>query len=204
MLLARSFMDSIQDAELNDMLASVMLRKAARSCRSWRESGLAATVSVNLSLHTLRNLTLADQLVGIMDEQGLEPGHMILEVTESAAATPQSLENLSRLRMRGFGLSIDDFGTGYSSMERMTLIAFTELKIEGTFVRNGLIQESSRVMLESSLEVARRLKITSVAEGVERQAEWDLLCTLGCDLAQGFLIARPMGDVDFLEWMRST
>jgi EAL domain-containing protein (putative c-di-GMP-specific phosphodiesterase class I) len=87
-------------------------------------------------------------------------------------------------------------------MQRMTRIAFTELKIDRAFVKNALRQKSSLAMLESSLEMARKLQITAVAEGVEQQAEWDLLCALECDLAQGFLIAHPMGDLDFLEWLR--
>jgi EAL domain-containing protein (putative c-di-GMP-specific phosphodiesterase class I)/CheY-like chemotaxis protein len=201
LLTAASFIDAIEDAELHEMLTTVMLRKAAQSCRSWRPAGVA-TVSVNLSPHAMKNLALADEFVAIVEEHGLEPAQVILEVTESAAASPRSLENLLRLRMKGFGLSIDDYGTGYSSMQRMTRIAFTELKIDRAFVKNALRQKSSLAMLESSLEMARKLQITAVAEGVEKQAEWDLLCTLGCDLAQGFLIAHPMGELDFLEWLR--
>jgi EAL domain-containing protein (putative c-di-GMP-specific phosphodiesterase class I) len=117
-----------------------------------------------------------------------------LEVTESAVTieTGKTLENLSRLRMNGFGLSIDDYGTGYSSMQQLTRIAFTELKIDQSFIRNAAKQESSRIILESSLLMAKKLGITAVAEGVETQSEWDLLLGLGCDLAQGCLIARPM------------
>jgi len=201
LLTATSFMSAIEDGELSKMLSTMMLRKAAQSCRSWRPAGVT-TVSVNLSPQALKNLTLADEFVGIVEEHGLEPAQMILEVTESAAATSRSLENLLRLRMKGFGLSIDDYGTGYSSMQRMTRIAFTELKIDRVFVKNALRQKSSKAMLESSLEMARKLQIPAVAEGVEKQAEWDLLRTLGCDLAQGFLIAHPLGELDFLEWLR--
>jgi EAL domain-containing protein (putative c-di-GMP-specific phosphodiesterase class I)/FixJ family two-component response regulator len=202
LLLAGCFLDSIQDAELSEAFASMMLGKAARSCRLWKALGIGGTVAVNLSLDTLRNLALADQLMAIVGEQGIEPKQMILEVTESAASTPQSLENLSRLRMKGFGLSIDDYGTGYSSMERLTRIAFTELKIDRSFVKNALSQESSRAILESSLEMAHKLKIGAVAEGVESQAEWDLLRDLGCEFAQGYLIAHPMSEMGYVEWLR--
>jgi EAL domain-containing protein (putative c-di-GMP-specific phosphodiesterase class I) len=202
LLLAGTFMDSIQGTELNEKFAIAMLRTAARSCRSWKAVGMPGTIAVNLSLDALKNLTLADRLVAIMSEHGLEAKQMTLEVTESAAATPQSLENLSRLRMKGFRLSIDDYGTGYSTMERLTRIAFTELKIDRRFVRHALVQESSKAMLESSLEMARKLHITAVAEGVETQPEWDMLCTLGCEFAQGYLIARPMAEAVYLEWLR--
>ena len=137
--------------------------------------------------------------------QQIDPQHVILEVTESAAASHvgSALENLSRLRMKGFGLSIDDFGTGYSSMQQLSRIAFSELKIDQTFVRNASRQESSKVILESSLDMARRLSIVAVAEGVETQPEWELLRDLHCDLAQGYFVARPMDAGAFYGWVKN-
>jgi EAL domain-containing protein (putative c-di-GMP-specific phosphodiesterase class I) len=130
---------------------------------------------------------------------------MCLEITESAATTDvgAALENLTRLRMRGFGLSIDDYGTGYSSMQQLTRIPFTELKIDRTFVMNALTQESAKVILKSSLQLARDLNIVAVAEGVETHAQWDLLAELGCDLAQGYFIAKPMNAIAYMEWLRN-
>ena len=99
-------------------------------------------------------------------------------------------------------MSIDDYGTGYSSMQQLTRIAFTELKIDQSFVTDATRQESARVILESSLDMAKKLGITSVAEGVETQADWNLLRQLGCGLAQGYFIARPMQAGDYLNWVR--
>src|ERR1700733_15857610 len=104
---------------------------------------------------------------------------------------PRALENLARLRMRGFRLSIDDYGTGYSSMQQLTRIAFTELKIDQSFVMSAVDDHSCRVILESSIEMARKLKLRSVAEGAETRAHWDLLQRLGCDVGQGYFVARP-------------
>jgi EAL domain-containing protein (putative c-di-GMP-specific phosphodiesterase class I) len=126
-------------------------------------------------------------------------------VTESAATSDlgRALENLSRLRMKGFGLSIDDYGTGYSSMERLTRMPFTELKIDQTFVKHAATHPSSRAVLESSLEMALKLGIVAVAEGVESRSEWELLRTLECPLAQGYFLARPMDSSEFLAWART-
>ena len=118
-----------------------------------------------------------------------------------AANLGRALENLSRLRMKGFGLSIDDYGTGYSSMQQLSRIAFTELKIDQAFVRNAADQEPSRAMLESSLEMAGKLRIAAVAEGVESREEWELLRDLGCDFAQGYYVAKPMESGAFLGWL---
>ncbi len=161
-------------------------------------------MSVNLSVKSLGDIKVADRVTELVRSQDLEPLHMVLEVTESAATTdvPKALENLARLRMKGFGLSIDDYGTGYSSMQQLTRIAFTELKVDQSFVANAAKENSARVILESSLEMAKKLNITSVAEGVETQGDWNLLRELGCNLAQGYLISRPMEAGAFPSWVR--
>jgi EAL domain-containing protein (putative c-di-GMP-specific phosphodiesterase class I)/CheY-like chemotaxis protein len=200
----KAFVQVLEKAGQIDALTDVILRKAAMCCRIWLDDGLDATVSVNLSLDSLNDVKLADRMMRIVQAEGLLPRNMVFEVTESAAATNlgNALENLSRLRMKGFGLAIDDYGTGYSSMQQLTRVAFTELKIDQSFVRNAATQPSSRAMLESSLEMAAKLQISAVAEGLETQAHWDLLRDLGCTLGQGYFIARPMSADDFLRWVR--
>ena len=199
-----AFIQRLEDNGLIDELTWVMLEKAAAFCNTWRASGVDVTVSVNLSFKSLGDVRIADRVTELVRGQHLEPRHMVLEVTESAASTDvgKALENLARLRMKGFGLSIDDYGTGYSSMQQLTRIAFTELKIDQSFVMNAAQQNSARVILQSSLEMAKKLNITSVAEGVETRAAYHLLCQLGCDVAQGYFIARPMECAAYLGWVR--
>jgi EAL domain-containing protein (putative c-di-GMP-specific phosphodiesterase class I)/ActR/RegA family two-component response regulator len=199
-----AFIALLEEHGLIDELTWVMLRKAAARCSAWRTAGLEMTVSVNLSLKSLGDTQIAERVTDLVRSQNLEPRHVILEVTESAAAAEvgRALENLARLRMKGFGLSIDDYGTGYSSMQQLTRIAFTELKIDRSFVANAARQESVRVILQSSLDMARKLGIHAVAEGVETQADYDLLRRLGCDLAQGYFVARPMDAEAYLRWVR--
>jgi len=199
-----AFIGPLEEHGLIDELMWIMLRKGATCCSAWLSAGLEATVSVNLSLKSLGDPHLADRVTELVRGQGLEPRHMVLEVTETAATTDvgKALENLARLRMKGFGLSIDDYGTGYSSMQQLTRIAFTELKIDRSFVTNAGKSESARVILESSVGIAKKLKIAAVAEGVETQGDWDLLRHFGCDLAQGYFIAKPMEAETFLDWVR--
>ena len=177
-----------------DDLTWLILRKTANALTRWQAAGFDGTVAVNLSIKSLSSPDLCERVSRIVDEQRLDPRCFMLEVTESAATSDLArvLENLARLRVRGFGLSIDDFGTGYSSMQQLSRVAFTELKIDRTFVANAAREESARIILSSSLDIARRLGLTAVAEGVETQGEWDLLSKLGCELAQGYWIARPM------------
>ena len=165
--------------------------------------GMKCSISVNVSPMMLADHEFANRIVEMAREHAIDPRDFVLEVTESAVAANHaaSLENLARLRMKGFGLSIDDFGTGYASMQQLVLIAFTELKIDQAFVKSAPEHRARRTMLESSLLVARKLGLVSVAEGVESWAEWRLLAELECDTAQGFLIARPMEVRRFLAWV---
>jgi len=198
-----AFIPALEEHRLIDDLTWLMLRKSAAQCSRWRAAGLDLNVSVNLSLVSLSDLQLADRITDIVRGQNLEPRHMVLEITESAATTDLAkvLENLARLRVKGFGLSIDDYGTGYSSMQQLSRIAFTELKIDQAFVANAAREASTRVILASSLDMARKLKIDAVAEGVETRDDWDLLLQLGCGLAQGYLVARPMQAATFEGWL---
>lgn len=196
-----AFIDQLEQNGKIDGLTFAMLEKSAIACRLLHEQGHRAfTVSVNLSLTSLTDITLADRVTKVMHDANVDPRHIVLEVTESAAMTEVAhpLENLARLRMHGFGLSIDDYGTGYSSMQQITRIAFSELKIDQSFVKGFANDQALRIMVESSIDMAHKLRMKCVAEGVETQCDQDALKSMGCDMAQGYLIAKPMGLTPFL------
>ena len=197
-----AFIDTLQSAGLVDRLTRRMTRSAMEHCRGWHEAGLKLTVSVNLSALSLSDPSLAEEMRDLANEARIEPRFVIFEITESAAAQDlgRKLENLTRLRMSGFGLSIDDFGTGYSSMQRLKLIPFSELKVDQSFVRNIATDPACRAMVESSIDLAKKLGLNVVAEGVESHDQWEILLALGCHLAQGFHIARPIEALEFLQW----
>lgn len=186
-----------------DELTFHILEQAAQACHKWHMGGSNYTVSVNLSLVTLTtDTTIAERITAIVRATGLDPRHMILEITESAALSDVgvALENLTRLRMHGFGLSIDDYGTGYASMQQLMRIPFNELKIDQGFVTGSSSRDATHTIIQSSIEMAHQLGIKSVAEGVETQKDWDVLKAAGCDIAQGYFIAKPMEESLFLEF----
>jgi|SRR5579859_371923 len=197
-----AFIGEMENHGLIDPLMWIILDKSAACCREWLGKGLEVSVSVNLSLKSLSEAALAERITERVAAQKLSSKQVVLEITESAAMTDigRALENLTRLRMKGFGLSIDDYGTGYSSMQQLSRIPFTELKIDQSFVMSAVEKESSKVILASSLDMARQLKLKAVAEGVETRAHWNLLQKLGCDIAQGYFIAKPMEAAAFLDW----
>jgi EAL domain-containing protein (putative c-di-GMP-specific phosphodiesterase class I) len=202
LIMPRAFIPAMESSHKIDRLTRFMLARAAQACRRWRQGGIAGTVSVNISLVSLEDVRTAERYVEHVRAAGLQPRDVILEVTETAAVSELAamLENLSRLRMLGFGLALDDYGTGYSSMEQLTRIPFTELKIDQSFVHAALTEPASRAILESSLEMADKLRIVAVAEGVESEEQARLLMDLGCTVAQGFFIAPPMDEPDFVAW----
>jgi EAL domain-containing protein (putative c-di-GMP-specific phosphodiesterase class I) len=182
-----------------------MARNAAQAWHAMHRAGFEMTVSVNLSVASLTDVTFAERIMQVVREEELDPAHMVLEVTESLATShlAATLENLSRLRIKGFGLSLDDYGTGYSSMQRLSRVPFTEIKIDGSFVKGAPGDASAHAMVESSLELGRKLRLDVVAEGVETHIEWELLLALGCPVAQGYYIGRPMTSSELLEWARA-
>jgi EAL domain-containing protein (putative c-di-GMP-specific phosphodiesterase class I)/FixJ family two-component response regulator len=199
-----SFLPVIEAHGLIDELTWTMIDQAAAACREWHRHGLPISVAVNLSLATLTDPNLALRISERVLMQGLLPRHMILEVTEQAAVTDvaQMLETLVRLCISGFRLSIDDFGTGYSSLQQLSRVPFSELKVDQSFVAGASERESLRIILESSIQMARKLKLSVTAEGVETQQDWDLLKRLDCDCAQGYFIARPMEGPALVQWAR--
>lgn len=198
-----AFIPLLEQHGLIDELTWIILEKAVAACCSWHAQGLAISVSINLSLLSLGEPRLVDDIIEHVSLQGIEPRFITFEVTESAAMAdvPHCLENLARLRMKGFALSIDDYGTGYSSMQQLLRIPFSELKIDKSFVSGAAENETLKSILDSSLALSRRLHLSSVAEGIETEQDWNLLRDLGCDYAQGYFVSRPISGPAFPNWM---
>jgi EAL domain-containing protein (putative c-di-GMP-specific phosphodiesterase class I)/CheY-like chemotaxis protein len=171
-----------------------VIEKSVAACRIWHDQGLMLSVSINLSATSLARPDLADKILDFSTRYGLPTEYISFEITELIAMSdaPVCLENLARLRMKGFGLAVDDYGTGHSNMQQLLRIPFLDLKIDRTFVVGAAQNKAIGIALRSSLELARKLKRDSVAVGVETREDWDLLRSLGCTFAQGYYIARPM------------
>ena len=200
---AEAFLPTLETSWQIDQLTTVMLRKALPACKAWRVAGVEAAVSVNVSLPSLTDVTLVDRLLETVREAAVDPGHVVFEVTETAAVSDlgKVLENLSRFRMYGFGLSIDDYGSGHSPLEKLARIPVTELKVDQSLVRNAPKKEARRAMLESALEMAKALRSTAIANGVENSEEIVMLREVGYDIVQGSFIAEPMKASDFLRFI---
>ena len=183
-------------------LTEEIIYLAIEQSMKWQNMGKATKLSINISAQNITSLQLPEQLKKLVKLHHLDPAMFMLEVTESTLMNniTTSLDILTRLRLKGFQLSIDDFGTGFSSLSQLHKIPFTELKIDQSFVSNMLDDHDSRAIVETCIMLGHKLNMNVVAEGIENQATWDILLEAGCDIAQGYFIAKPMSASEFTDW----
>lgn len=197
------FIALAENSGLIDALTRVVLRNALSDARQWRDLGLELQVSVNVSMDNLQRLDWPD----IVEREALAAGvplsSMVLEVTESHLMKNRqaALDILTRLRLKRVGLSIDDFGTGHSSLAQLRDIPFNELKVDRSFVHGAWRDAALRTILDASLNIARKLGMKAVAEGIEDRADWDHLRAAGCEIGQGWFIARAMPAHALWNWL---
>jgi EAL domain-containing protein (putative c-di-GMP-specific phosphodiesterase class I) len=197
-----SFIPAAEQSGLINELTWTLFDSGLRTAAEWQSEGRDITLSVNITVGFLEELAVTENIMALTQSQKVMPDRIVLEITESTATTDvvPVIGNLARLRMRGFGLAIDDFGTGYSTMQQLSRIPFNELKVDRTFIAGATQQADVRAILESSVELGRRLRLQTTAEGIETLDELSLLRSIGCDTAQGFLFAKPMEPSAFRAW----
>jgi diguanylate cyclase len=177
-----------------------------RQSHALQEAGLQIPVAVNLSVLNLLDPHLPDRIEYLLDHWQADPRLLMIEITESAimANVEQSLTILNRLRAMGLRLAIDDFGTGYSALSYLRRLPVDEIKIDQSFVKDMARDENDAAIVRSVIELGHSLGLQVIAEGVEDQATCELLQRLGCDVAQGYYICRPMAATDLIDWVAQT
>lgn len=168
----------------------------------WQDEGIDLKAAVNLSALDLQDDLLLDRIKKLLSHHGVAPGRLILEVTESAMVkdTERALQTLADMREIGLTVSIDDFGTGYSSLSKLKDLPIDELKIDRAFVTDIEAGSTKAMIIKAIIDLGHGMGLRVVCEGVETQAEWDLLQELGNDVVQGYLISRPLPLADFNSW----
>jgi len=200
-----AFIPLAEKSGLIHSLTCAIYEKAMRQTGEWHAQGINLKVSVNISINSFVEKDFSDFLLHTTAEQGVDPSNVVLEITESQIMQNilECLEILMKLRMRKFNLSIDDFGTGHSSMAQLKRIPFNELKIDRGFVSDAAYNTSGCAILESSVELAKKLNMETVVEGVETRKEWELVELLGCDYVQGYYCAKPMPNDKLITFMNT-
>ena len=171
-----------------------VIRTALEELRRWRDDGYELTMGVNVSARSLFDSTMVDRLRRLILDIGVNPAHLTVEITESSMMLDldRSERTLRRLNELGVRIAIDDFGTGYSSLSRLKVLPVKTVKIDRSFVRNLCSDQGDRAIVRSTIELARVMGLTVVAEGVEDQETWEELGHFGCESAQGWYLAKAM------------
>ncbi|MFN3298548.1 putative bifunctional diguanylate cyclase/phosphodiesterase, partial [Caldimonas sp.] len=185
-------------------LTAWILDECLRTWRDLRAQGLAVPLSVNLSTRDLMDLELPQKFAALLQRHGAPAEALCLEITESAIMDDpaRAQHTLERLNEMGLRLAIDDFGTGYSSLAYLKRLPVHELKIDKSFVMQMERDSDDAKIVRSTVDLAHNLGLSVVAEGVETASHWRALRSLDCDLAQGYLIARPLPAGEFAAWVR--
>jgi EAL domain-containing protein (putative c-di-GMP-specific phosphodiesterase class I) len=180
-----------------------VLRRAIDQHVAWKNEGLLLSVSVNISALFLESLQRADEILALLQSRNCDPRHLILEITETEAAQnpPIARALLTRLREAGVEISMDDYGVGFSNLERLRYYPFTDLKVDRWLVAKLDRSREARDIVETLASLAAKEKFSLTGEGIETEQQWDVLEKLGCDFAQGFLIARPMPGDRVRRWV---
>lgn len=171
-----------------------MLRKASKAALAWPPH---VKLSVNLSPVQLREKTLGLKIIGILDETGLSPNRLEVEITENALVADliTARDTINQLRAAGITVALDDFGTGQSTLQHLRSCKFDKLKIDRSFVASMKDSEESRLIIDAILGLSRSFGISCTAEGIENQAELDALSISGCTEGQGYLFGKPSEEV---------
>ena len=187
-------------------LTFFVLNEALHQTFLWKQSGLNLKMAVNLSAHHLQDEELANKVEAAMQQWDIPPELLEFEITESAImANPlRAMNTLTRLSKMGIGLSIDDFGTGYSSLIYLKQLPVNEIKIDKSFVIDMLENNEDLVIVRSTIDLAHNMGRQVVAEGVESEEVLNLLVELGCDMAQGYHISRPITANILTQWLHQT
>ncbi|MBV8220154.1 MAG: EAL domain-containing protein, partial [Solirubrobacterales bacterium] len=198
------FIPLAQQTGLIKPLTLFVLDEALTQCRAWQSAGITLGVAVNLSVRNLLDAEFPDQVRDLLAKRRVHPSLLELEITESTMLSDpiRTKRVLDKLSAMGVALSIDDFGTGYSSLSYLSQLPVNEIKIDRSFVMKMIESDNDAVIVRSTIDLGRNLGLQVVAEGVETEQAWAELNQLGCTLAQGYYLTRPVPAAELTAWLR--
>lgn len=193
-----------EQSGLMDELTTEVIEQSLKCLKFWESQGVSTQVSINIAAASIKELGFPEQVDEKIEEYQLKSEQVALEITETGLMQDlaKSLDVLTRLRLKMIKLSIDDFGTGYSSMVQLYRVPFSEMKIDRSFVMHASTDKEAKAIVEIIILLGHKLGMKVVSEGIEDAQTWQLLANMGCDVAQGFYIAKPLPAAKLLQWAK--
>lgn len=199
------FIPLAEESHLIDALSVHLFEFALARRQEWQQKGLKLALAFNISPNSLQDTQLVAKISSTAEKYNASPKDITLEITENAllANLGESLQTLARLRLLGFQISIDDYGTGFANTEQLSLIPATELKLDRSMVHDVHANPQQEIILRSTVNLAKELNLSTVAEGVEVYEDYKKLKELHVDLIQGFYFSRPLAADTLVAWIHS-
>ncbi|RYY78066.1 MAG: GGDEF domain-containing protein [Moraxellaceae bacterium] len=196
------FIPRAEQSTLIDLITEFVLEQAIEQLSKWQKAGINVSISVNISTRNLLQPGFTDFVIRLLAQHGVSGSLLELEITEGSLMVDveHTIDELKRLTQLDITISIDDFGTGYSSLQYLHQLPISVLKIDQSFVRRLPHDQGAVYIMEAAVILAHNLGLKAIAEGVENQQIYQFLSTLGCDMAQGYLISRPLPAANFEQW----
>ncbi len=185
-------------------LTKWVIEKSIIQCAKWKSENINLGISVNISGHNLHDASLIHHIRDMLLKHDLSPDYLTLEISEGDIMSEpiRARHTLEKIKKSGINLSIDDFGTGYSSLNYLNKLPIDEIKMDRSFVMEMNKDENDDVIVKATIELAHNIGLKIVAEGVHDKETWERLKELGCDIAQGHYISRPLSSADFSGWLK--
>ncbi len=185
-------------------ITDIVLETALKQNAEWRDQGLDLRVSINISGASLENLDLPERIHDVTGVFNVPCDKVVLEVTETwqCQDTATALDILNGLSEKGFGLALDDVGTGHSNFSKLQEMPFSEMKLDKNHIHSATVDEETRQFIAMCVELGHEMGMYVVAEGIEKQEQWEMISAMGCDEGQGFFIAQPMPGEQIPGWLK--
>jgi len=196
------FIPQAEQSTLIENITEFVLKQAILQLMLWHRSGIYVNIAVNVSTYNLLQPNFVDKVLHLLREKNLPPECLEIEVTEGAmiADFQHVEEGLKRFRDAKIPIALDDFGTGYSSFQYLQKLPIDYLKIDQSFVRNLGADKESKEIVKAIVDLAHSINIKTIAEGIETQSDYEYLNSVGCDMGQGYFMAKPLMSNDFIAW----
>ncbi len=196
------FIPRAEQSTLIHFVTGFALNEAMKQMVRWRQAGIHIPVAVNISPRNLSHPDFSEMVLRLLEQHKLDGSHLELEVTEGALMTDidHTITELNRLARADITIAIDDFGTGHSSLQYLHQLPISYIKVDQSFVRRVTADAGATHIVAAAVALAHKMNIKAIAEGVEDKETYDLLGSVGCDVAQGFWISRPLSADDFAGW----